>query len=627
MELVKRILFFILLVLGHFIGVISPIWSQTKADSNKTKVLNTTTNNATKDSILFTNIKTKMTNKKWSKSIYKLFFKDVYNVNKNKQVVDLEENPFKKYQGSYIAQIVTKQLNVFGATVYDTLRKPKNILEKAGNKLHLSTHQKVIINSFLLFEEGDILDSDILKQNERLLRQQKFLHDARIFVIPNNLEPHKVTILILTQDTWSLMPMGSFSSKDKYSIGLNSTNFLGKAHELSVNYIKNNNARVQKNGLELSHSIPYIKRSLVSAKTTFKHTEPERSLSFMLDRPFRTPQIKYAGAFEMGIFGQNKFDKPRGQDSIFVVPIKFALADIWVGRAFNVFFGSEENRKNSRIVLAGRVRGIDFMKRPNKISYQDSRLNLGSIGLTNRSYVRDVLIYGFGRTEDVPLGYSSTVVFGLDNAELGNRSYLGFNFAYGNYLKSIQKSYLYSTFSFGSYRKNSKNEQGIISIQNNYFSGLIPLKNSQMRQFISFNFTKGINRFNAIGEKLDLSNNGIRGVKSDSLQGIQKIVLNAETVLFSRASIGGFRLAPFCFLDLGSINFNEKSLLKSPIYTGFGFGCRLRNENLTFNTIQIRFGIYPNIPNVQAFKLTFDGEQRLILRDFDISKPEEIRFR
>ncbi len=625
--MVNRIVFFVLLVLGYILATANPIWSQAKTDSSKTNVIKTVPNKAIKDSILFTNIKTKMTNKKWSKSLYKLFFKDVYNVNKNKQVVDLEENPFKKYQGRYITQIVTKQLNVFGATVYDTLRKPKNILEKAGNKFHLSTHQKVIKSNFLLFKEGDILDADILTQNERLLRQQNFLHDARIYVIPNDLEPHKVTILILTQDTWSLMPIGSFSSKDKFSVGLNSINFLGKAHELSINYIKNNNATVQKNGVEISHTIPYIKRSLVSATSTFRHTEPERSVSFLLDRPFRTPQIKYAGAFEMGIFGQNKFDKLRGQDSIFRVPLKFALADIWVGRAFNVFFGSEENRKNSRIVLAGRVRGIDFMKRPNKISYQDSRLNLGSVGLTNRSYVRDVLIYGFGRTEDVPLGYSSTAVFGLDNAELGNRSYLGFNFAYGNYLKANQKSYLYSTFSFGGYRKNSKNEQGIISIQNNYFSGLIPLKNSQMRQFISFNFTKGINRFKAIEEKLDLSNDGIRGVRSDSLQGIQKIVLNAETVFFSRASIGGFRLAPFGFLDLGSVNFNEKALLKSPIYSGFGLGCRFRNENLTFNTIQIRFGIYPNIPNVQVFKLTFDGEQRLILRDFDISKPQEIRFK
>jgi hypothetical protein len=167
----------------------------------------------------------------------------------------------------------------------------------------------------------------------------------------------------------------------------------------------------------------------------------------------------------------------------------------------------------------------------------------------------------------------------------------------------------------------------VVSLQSNFFSGLVPVKNSQVRQFASINFTQGVNRFRAFEERLDIGNNGIRGVRSDSLRGLQKLVLNLETVLFSKASLAGFRMAPFVFGDFGSINYNEKSLLTGPIYTGFGFGCRFRNENLTFKTIQLRLGLYPNVPNVQVFNIAFAGEQRLVLRDFDISKPRELDFR
>ena len=166
-----------------------------------------------------------------------------------------------------------------------------------------------------------------------------------------------------------------------------------------------------------------------------------------------------------------------------------------------------------------------------------------------------------------------------------------------------------------------------MSLEANYYSPLVNWGLAKIRQFVNFNYTAGVNRFNTIEERLDISNEGIRGVRSDSLKGVRKLVLNVETVLFSRASIAGFRIAPYLFGDFGIVNFNEKSFFVGPIYSGFGLGFRFRNENLTFNTFQVRFGIYPNIPNINAFRLAFGGEQKLAFRDFDISAPEEIKFR
>jgi hypothetical protein len=584
-----------------------------------------------RDSVMYSKIKTRMYKSKIGKKVYGVFFKDVYNSNTKSQISQIEVNPFKEYEGKVIKSITIKRLNVFGTSVYDTARTAKNSFEKLANSLHQSTKERVIRNSFLLFEQGDIVNPNVLKDNERLLRQQPFLHDARIFVESDSLKPNLVDVLIVTQDTWSLTPVIEFSGKDKFGLTLNHNNFNGLAHQISTGFRHNDLALKQKNELFGKYTIPYIKKSLVTAQAEIQYLEPIRSLGMKVFRPFLTPNVKYAGAAELSINHQTIFDKPRGIDSTFFFPVNYNLSDIWLGRAFPLFFGDEKLKERSRIILALRGRKITYTTRPELTkdinqTYQNRRTYLLSLGFSNRSYQRDVLIYGFGRTEDVPVGYLAAVVGGTEDAELGKRGYAGVKLAHGGYLKN-NMGYAYALVNMGGFLKNKLHEQGVVSFEGNYFSHLINFKTSKIRQFVTFNYTAGLNRFKTVEERLDLSNEGIRGVRSDSLKGVRKLVFNFETVLFSRANIAGFRIAPYLFADLGMVNFGEKSFFKGPIYNGFGFGFRLRNENLTFNTFQIRFGIYPNIPNINAFRFAFGGEQKLAFRDFDISAPEEVRFR
>ena len=100
--------------------------------------------------------------------------------------------------------------------------------------------------------------------------------------------------------------------------------------------------------------------------------------------------------------------------------------------------------------------------------YQDSRTTLFSAGFSRRKYTRDVLIYGFGRTEDVPIGESVAVIAGFDNAELGHRLYLGTNFSQGRYVRHV--GYVYGLVSLGGYIRNRRTEQGVFSFESNYFS-------------------------------------------------------------------------------------------------------------------------------------------------------------
>ncbi|MES2798359.1 MAG: hypothetical protein V4683_20485 [Bacteroidota bacterium] len=572
-----------------------------------------------------------MSKTKIGKKVYGVFFKDVYNSNTKSQISQIEENPFREYEGKIIRTITVRRLNVFGTSVYDTNRVAKTRFEKFANSLHISTKERVIRNSFLLFALGDLVKARILKDNERLLRQQPFLHDARIYVESDPIKPNFVDILIVTQDTWSLTPLIDFSSNKNFGLTLDHNNFNGQAHQISTGFHFNGLARKQKTELFGKYTIPYIKKSLITAQAEIQYLEPIRSVGFRLFRPFLTPSVKYAGAAELRLNHLTLFDKPRGKDSTFYYPVNYNLSDIWLGRAFPLFFGDEKLKEGSRIILAARARKLTYTLRPQLTNdtnqtYQNRRTYLFSVGFSNRSYQRDVLIYGFGRTEDVPVGYLAALVGGVENAELGKRKYVGLQLAHGGYLKN-NLGYAYALINMGSFIKNKSPEQGVVSFEGNYFSQLKTIKAAKLRQFVTFNYTAGLKRFNTVEERLDLSNEGIRGVRSDSLKGVRKLVFNFETVLFSRANIGGFRIAPYLFGDIGMVNFGEKGFFKGPIYNGFGFGFRLRNENLTFNTFQIRFGIYPNIPNVNTFRLAFGGEQKLAFRDFDISAPEEIRFR
>ena len=584
-----------------------------------------------RDSVLYSRIKSRMYKTKMGKKVYGVLFRDVYNSNTKSQISQIEDNPFKEFEGTIVRSIQIRRLNVFGTSVYDTSRTAKNTFERFANKLHISTKETVIRNSFLLFEVGDIVKSQTLKDNERLLRQQPFLHDARIYVDADSLKPNFVDILIVTQDTWSLTPLIDYSSKRNFGLTFDHNNFNGMAHQIRTGFHYNGLAKRQKTELFGKYTIPYIKKSLVTAQAEMQYLEAIRSVGVKVFRPFLTPNIKYAGASELSLNHLTLFDKPRGKDSTFYFPVNYYLADIWLGRSFKIFFGNDRLRETSRFILAARARNIHYTNRPELTNdtnqtYQNRKTYLFSLGFSNRAYNRDLLIYGFGRTEDVPVGYSAALVGGVEKAELGRRNYLGIKLAHGGYLPQ-NKGYAYALINLGSFLKNKRPEQGVASFEGNYYSPLINWKTAKIRQFVTFNYTAGLRRFNTVDERLDISNEGIRGVKSDSLKGVRKLVFNFETVLFSRANIGGFRIAPYLFADVGMINFGEKSFFKGPIYNGFGLGFRLRNENLTFNTFQIRFGFYPNIPNIDTFRLAVGGEQKLIFKDFDISAPEEVRFR
>ncbi len=580
-----------------------------------------------RDSIRYTRLKERMSKRKLTRELYNILFRDVYNSRPSGEVNRIEMNPYKAYEGRVIGTIFIKRLGVFGTSVYDTSRNAANWIEKTANRLHVNTREYVIRRSYLQFEEGDVINPTVLRDNERLLRNVGLFIDARILVVPRPGSTQFVDVYVITQDVWSLLPDGGFGGFNNFQVGLDQRNFRGLGHQVLNRISYNATLPGQKTEYQGRYLIPYIGKTFLTGQADLVLLRDLKFVSAKIFRPFLNPDTKWAGQLELGRYWTNNRVVNR-RDSILSFPLNYYYSDIWVGRSFPSPFAVKNPEDRARIVLAGRLTAYDYTRRPEVTAdsnqlYQNRRTTIFSLGYSQRRYVRDVLIYGFGRTEDVPYGTLMSIVSGFEEAELGLRNYYGISFSRGQYLRKA--GYIYGLINTGTYVRKGRREQSVLNLETNYFSPLHQIKWGQMRHFLNTRLTVGADRFN--NEAINLNNNNIFGAGSDLLFGTKRLIVGYENLLFSRVNIAGFRVAFLTFANLGLISYPDQSLLTGPLYQGYGIGFRLRNENLTFNSIQIRFAYYPNLPNnATALRYAFEAVPVLRLRDFDINSPQVTTF-
>jgi hypothetical protein len=605
-----------------------------KTDSSQTKVLPPIDNmKSTKDSVFFTKLHKSLTKTKFLSQIHELLFRDIYSRNtQGQEITQIEENPFTPYLGCVIKTITIKSLRVFGESVMDTTRKAKG-MDKFLNRLHTNTQEKAIRESFLMFKEGDIIYPEKLRDNERLLRSISVFHDARIYVRRDEMFPNFAHLIIVTQDVWSLLPEVNVGGVNTFDISINQANFRGLGHSWKNIFYFNFN---QHPSFEYGsiYTIPYIGKSFITGRAEISFRRETSLYDIRIFRPFLTPDMKMAGGFQVSQATNLRVTARTFDGSTLTLndslplffPIKQNLADLWLARSFKLNFLTKAIQQRSRLILGFRYSNVSYSQRP-RVSpdtnqlYRNHSDYLMGIGFSNRRYKRDFLIYGFGITEDVPYGYLAYFVTGHENSDVfGKRWYAGLKFAKGQYLNKA--GYIYGVINMGAFSNGTTG----LTIESNYFSPLLDLGHSKARHFLTIRYGFGTQRYT--GEYLNINNeNGIEGVNSDQLWGSKKLAIGIQSVFFSRVRFIGFRIAPFAHLDMAFVTPRYQSLITKFPYTGIGIGIRLRNENLTFNTIQLKLTYFPNLPNIPAMNAAFSDTYNLKLKDFDISAPEIVPFR
>ncbi|MFA5556357.1 MAG: hypothetical protein WCY06_02840 [Flavobacteriaceae bacterium] len=532
---------------------------------------------------------------------------------------------YKEFEGKIIRNINITTLDPFGFSVSDTLRKPENWGERAGNSLHIKSMNSTIRN-LLLFKKNQPLDSLIAQESERLIRSQRYVRRVLVEPIRISETSDSVDINIRVLDSWSLVPTGSISSS-RMNFEISERNFLGLGHTFRNDFQQRFDD--SENAYGARYIIPNIRNTYINTTFTYDLDVNDNSLkSVEIQRDFFSPLTKWAG----GVY----FDERFLTDSLPDISGEFALQNFksrnqeyWGGRAFNLSGFNEEADRTLNLVTTLGFYSTAFSEKPS-IEYDsigffsNNRTYLMSIGITSRRFVKDRYLFEYDRTEDVAIGKVYSITGGFQDKNNLRRMYLGTKYSFGNY---YDFGFFGSDFEVGTFFNNGKTEQGIIRARAIYFTKLRQIGSWYFRQFIKPEIAFGFNRVPIIKDQFTLSGrNGIEGFNSRVL-GTQKALLYLQTQSYAPGIWYGFRFSPFLNFTFGAIGEENHSLFKSRLYTKIGLGVLVSNDFLVFNQFQLSVAFYPTIPfeGDNIFKTNTFKNDDFILQNFRIEQPEVIR--
>jgi hypothetical protein len=534
------------------------------------------------------------------------------------------ETFFTDYEGKTIMNIGFHTASMFAPSIEEIQYSTRSKLERIGRMLHFSTSEMVIRNN-LLFKSGENLDPFLMADNERLLRQLSYLEDARILIFENAINPEGVDVLVITQDRWARGFDMNFSEIDRGEFEFYNKNVLGLGQEFGLNLLFNA-AEDNNIGFRTGIKLNNIGRTFLTSGVSYRNAFGSTVLNIRSGRNFITPSMKYAGG--LAFTSSKLIDDYVFPDSSFLNQrLDFNFYDYWFGRSFQL---QDRDEKRNNLFITTRYNRNIFYDRPEigeNIRYQFHNRDIFLLGLTYTSlgYLKSRYIYGFGPTEDIPLGFKFETIAGYEDNQFFPRWYGSLNISRSNYFNRV--AYLQSNVSLGGFLNDGSFEQGMLKLESTGFSSLISVNGHYMRQFFHLNFTRGFARFE--DELINISNMyGIRGLRSERLRGTRKLILQAETMFYSRRNWYGFRYALYSMVDLGWIGTGSNLISSEGFYGGLGAGMRVRNEHLVFPTVNFRLAWFPRIPEPASAKFFYImSERNNIFDEFRITAPDILPYR
>ncbi|TPE43730.1 BamA/TamA family outer membrane protein [Pontibacter mangrovi] len=539
---------------------------------------------------------------------------------------ELIRREYELHNFKVVRRIDILTLDPFGYSINDTARVPDNFFEKAGNSLHVKTGRGEVRNK-LLFRKNQPLEPLALMESERLLRQTRHILDARIIVNEETTTNDSVDVFVITRDVFSLGGSGSFSpSSGKGRVTVRELNFLGQGHQIEGTY-KFNLDRPRPWEAAGYYTVDNIGRTYVSADVAYVDENYYKEKSLFLHRDFFTLNTKYAGAVGASWIEDRVLFPSVPEDT---VPrygnVRYTRQDAWLGRSLKFKSYNLGYEPRGRVILGARVINTNYTLTPTE-NFQSNILMLGSVGYSIRKYYKDRFVFGFGRTEDIPVGTLFSVTGGYQDGNIWDRRYVASSLSFAKYGPAF--GYLYSRVGYGTFIRDDRWEQGVLDLETMYFTRLGEWGNWKLRHYLLGRGTFGINRYPE--ELLSINNgNGVRGFRSDLVRGTRRVSFNYEANLFTPLSLLGFRLATFVYADLAWLSYgNQSSPFKEKPYRSYGLGFRFRNEFLSFSTIQVTFGYYPQLPpnsNMRDFRLYESSAPFYDFSNFQFSRPGVAEF-
>lgn len=369
----------------------------------------------------------------------------------------------------------------------------------------------------------------------------------------------EVNIIVLTKDVYSFGALYDYGGFKKGTLSVFEKNILGSGHEFGIK-IPFNSDKPDSPGIGGYYTVNNLWKSFINLNIDYLNGLGSTTYGVSLSRNFVSASTKYAG----GVMVRQMYTTTDLDTMPKPVPLKYNLQDYWIARSF--LFNKESV---SRIIISARYLNNNVFKKPDiqpesYYSLQRYQLYLGSAALSVQKYYKANLIYGYGRTEDIPYGGLVRITAGKEFNEFKTRTYLGSDISAGRAFPEL--GYFYGSLAVASFFNGKESEQGLFYSKLNYFTNLLTLGRYRSRNFVTIDYSRGIGRYTDEHLRF-IETNGFTGFKNDSINGTQRLTVSLESVLFSPADYHGFRFAFFGFSDLGCCPIRMRYLEKDlPCY-------------------------------------------------------------
>ena len=509
------------------------------------------------------------------------------------------ENSFNVYGGKQIRYIYYNQLKVFGTTIEDTTVVPNKLIRFA-NMLHYDTRIWMIKQS-LFFREGDTVNAYKLVDNERYLRRLPFIQDARIYVINSYESNDSIDIVVLTKDVFEYGTSITSVNGTNASATVFNNNLLGAGQKVAFGFSWDNmynpqwrtGASYTKYNVAGSFADVSVGYSMLNDRINTDTGQYENSAYIIINRPLYSTWASLTGGLTLSLNRSvNIFSYP---DTLYR-NYKYNLIDAWAGYNFtNQYKKTGYNSSKPNIGIELRSFNKDFTTVPTESdlkfnpNYNSHYFLLSQLVFYHQDYFKTNYFFGFGRTEDIPMGYTYAASFGLDSWTGLKRSYTAIQTQKYWFLG---KNLISSTIGFGGFWYNHQSQDAVLHISTDYYSNLFHFNGPKVREFLHADYIICFNP--VLYEPVNINReNGIFGYRNTLFNDYQRLNVSAQTNYYSPVSIYGFKFNFYLLLQASLLSSQKASIFDSPFYSGFTVGCQIRNENLSFNTLQISASYQP----------------------------------
>ncbi|WP_160317359.1 ShlB/FhaC/HecB family hemolysin secretion/activation protein [Pseudoalteromonas sp. R3] len=463
------------------------------------------------------------------------------------------EDSLPDVQNASVVSIDLKQLNVFDTS----LPEEDNAIFRFANRAHVTTKPDVIRN-LLLFTKGSEYDPKLLRESERLLRQQPYIYDARIFA--EQTCDGEVAVTVVTRDLWTLLPDISFSRSggdNSSRLGFRESNLLGYGKRLSLTHISD----PDRSGYLFVYDDPQILSSRYQGRVEYADNDDGKVHYIGVAYPFFSISTPYS-------YGISNLSNRR-IESLYNLGEEISeyeqlseITNLYIGRAFAL------NDDWTRRLLLG---------------YQDEKQEFAPIRATTLPIAEDrtvrypyiqaqwfedayIKVRNFDsiyRTEDLNLGWNINALIGYSDSGLSDddsRWVGAFNASKAHF--TSDDSLLRFAFNLNGYwnKRDSQAENLTISSRLQYYL------NTSLRQSWYAQLEIQYGKHLSADQQITLGGEtGLRGYPSNYLQGNRRILLNLEKRYYWEYDLLHlFKVGGAAYFDIGRV---DGRALPSPLHS------------------------------------------------------------